>query len=36
MSSFCESLQHKRRSEEEEEEAAAAALYLHRMSLELM
>jgi hypothetical protein len=35
MSSFCESLQHKRRSEEEEE-AAAAALYVHRMSLELM
>jgi hypothetical protein len=35
MSSFCESLQQKRRSEEEEE-AAAAALYVHRMSLELM
>jgi hypothetical protein len=35
MSSFCESLQHKRRSEEEKE-AAAAALYVHRMSLELM
>jgi hypothetical protein len=36
MSSFCESLQHQRRSEEEEEEAAATALYVHRMSLELM
>jgi hypothetical protein len=36
MSSFCESLQHQRRSKEEEEEEAAAALYVHRIELMLL